>query len=259
MKVTNESRCFRRSKKGGFTFKVISRIAIQRTKKWSRNPLNRNPIPLFALYPLSVYRRTRPTVVRFCSSRIATAEIGMRKPTNDARGNVPAALWSELIALWRASARRPTWPLLMALLLFVSAPLTASMDCSLEAGGHSHAAEASDSHHHADEDSGAPHHSDEASDHHDHAQVAAQGATLQAPATCCSCSSEPVNATVVAVNSPQQHKADSHAVIYAAPSLLPTYRFDSLHGLNTRAGPPTGKPQRLSLVSHIGPAPPIFL
>ncbi len=183
----------------------------------------------------------------------------MRKPTNDARGNIPAALWSGMIALWRAGARRPAWPLLMALLLFVSTPFAAAMDCSPEAGGHSHAAEIRESHHHADEDSGAPHHSDEASDHHDHAQVAAKGATLGTPATCCSCSSEPVSATVVAVSSPQQHNADSHAVIYVATSLLPTYRTDSLRGLNTRAGPPTGKPQRLSLVSHIGPAPPISL
>lgn len=183
----------------------------------------------------------------------------MRKPKNDARGKGSVALWSGLIALWRVGARRPVWPLLMALLLWVSTPFAASMDCSLEAGAHAHGAEVSESHHHADEGSGASHHSDDASDHHDHAQVASQGAALQAPATCCSCSSEPMNATVVAVSSPHQHKADSHAVIYAVKSLLPTYRTDSLCGLNARAGPPTGKPQRLSLASYVGPAPPISL
>lgn len=183
----------------------------------------------------------------------------MRKPTNDGRGKSSAALWSGLIALWRVGARRPAWPLLMALLLWVSTPLAASMDCSPESGGHSHGAEVSESHHHADEGSGASHHSDGASDHHDHAQAAPQGVALQAPATCCSCFSEPINATVVALSSPHQHKADSHAVTYAVKSLLPIYRYDSLCGLNARAGPPTGKPQRLSLVSHIGPAPPISL
>ncbi len=183
----------------------------------------------------------------------------MRKPTNDARGNISAALWGGLVALWRIGVRRPAWPLLMALLLFVSTPFAASMDCSLEAGGHSHGVEVSESHSHADEDSGASHHSDDASEYHDHAQVAVKAATLQAPATCCSCSSEPVNATVVAIGSPHQHKADLHAVIYAAASALPIYRFDALRGLNSRAGPPIGKPQRLSLASLIGRAPPVSL
>ena len=133
------------------------------------------------------------------------------------------------------------------------------MECPPEAGGHSHGVEASESHSRADENSGASHHSDGASDHHDHAQVAAKSATLQAPAACCSRSSEPVNATVVAISSPHQHKADSHAVIYVIKDGLLTYRFDSLRGLNARAGPPTGKPQRLSLASLIGRAPPVSL
>lgn len=173
----------------------------------------------------------------------------MRKPLNDARGDYSVALWSGFIALWRAGARRPAWPLLMALLLFVSTPFAAPMNCSLEVGEHSHTSEVAESHSHSEGDY-----------HHHHAAVAhLNSATLQAPATCCSCSSETINATVVAVNSPRQHKADSHAVIYAVTDAVPVYRFDSLRGLHTRAGPFAGKPQRLSLVSHIGPAPPLLL
>ena len=169
----------------------------------------------------------------------------MRKPTNDAHGNIPAALWSGLIALWRAPARRPAPPLLLALLLFVAAPFAAPMDCSLEMGGHGHGT--AQVHLHADA-------------HPAHAVlVHFHGATLQTPASCCCCSCEPVNATFAPVSAPHQLQSDSHAMIYAVADALPTYRFDSLCGLNTRAGPPTGKPQRLSLDSLIGPAPPVSL
>ena len=170
----------------------------------------------------------------------------MIKPNNDARGNIAAALWSGIIALWRAGARRPAWPLLLALLLLVGAPLAAPLDCALEMGGHSHEGA-----------SAASHHAIENGEHR--AQIAGKGAILLAPEVCCCCFSEPVNATVAEISAPHQPKADSHAVIYRVARLLPVYRFDALCGLHTRAGPPTGKPQRLALVSHIGPAPPISL
>ncbi len=177
----------------------------------------------------------------------------MRQPTSNRRRGVPAALWSEFLALWRVCARRPAWPLVLALLLFAAAPLTAPMDCSLEASGHSHNSQAGESHHHADDG----HHPDDTSDHHDHAQVTVKGAALQAPASC-SCSSEPVNAVVAAVSAPHQYKTDSHAVTYVVADVAPAYRVDALRGLNTRAGPP-GKSQRLSLVCQLGPAPPVSL
>lgn len=187
----------------------------------------------------------------------------MRQPTNNRRPRVPAALWSEIFALWRDHARRPALPLLLAMLLFVSAPFTASANCASEMGGHGH--EASSSHAHGVAATTDEHHADDAStdDHHAHDSApqakASQGATLQAPATCCSCSNEPINATVATSSAPQNPKADSHALVYAVVNALPVYRADALEGLHTRAGPPTGKPQRLSLASLIGRAPPLSL
>ncbi len=188
----------------------------------------------------------------------------MRQLTNNRRQGVPAVLWSEIFALWRDHARRPALPLLLAMLLFVSAPLAASASCASEMGGHGH--EASTSHAHGVAATTDDHHAhDEAAsdDHHAHDSApqaaASQGATLQAPATCCSCSDEPISATIVAVSAPKNPKADSHALVYAIVNALPVYRADALEGLHTRAGPPIGKPQRLSLASLIGRAPPVSL
>ncbi len=177
----------------------------------------------------------------------------MRQPTNNRRPRVPVVLWSEIFALWRDHARRPALPLLLAMLLFVAAPLTASVDCSSEMSGHSHEVSANHSHGSAEM----------ADDYHAHdvaPQVTAlHGATLQAPATCCSCSSEPINATVASLPAPHSPKADSHALVYAVVNALLVYRFDALEGLHTRAGPPTGKTQLLCLASLIGRAPPVSL
>ncbi len=169
----------------------------------------------------------------------------MRQPTNNRRPRVP---WSEIFALWRDGARRPALPLLLALLLFVAAPFTAQADCSLEMGGHGHGV--AETHHHADE---AEHHAPHAAPQADNAH----GATLQTPASCCSCSNEPLTATVATVSALHSPKADSHALVYASVHTLPVYRFDVFEGLHTRAGPPTGKPQLLSLASLIGRAPPV--
>lgn len=189
----------------------------------------------------------------------------MRKPVNNRRQGVPAALWSEIFALWRDHARRPALPLLLAMLLFVSAPLMASASCASEMGGHGHEASTSHAHgvaamtddHHAHDVAAAP------DDHHAHDSApqvtASQGATLQAPATCCSCSNEPISATVAALSAPKNPKADSHALVYAIVNASPIYRVDALEGLHTRAGPPTGKPQLFSLASLIGRAPPVSL
>ncbi len=188
----------------------------------------------------------------------------MRQSINNRRRGVPFALWSEIFALWRDHARRPALPLLLAMLLFVSAPFTASANCSFEMGGHEH--EASTSHSHNSAEMADDHHAHDAvttDDHHAHdskPQVTdAHGAILQAPATCCSCSSEPINATVAPLSAPHHPKADSHALVYAVVNALPVYRFDALEGLHTRAGPPTDKSPLLSLASLIGRAPPISL
>lgn len=174
----------------------------------------------------------------------------MRQPINNRRRGVPAVLWSEILALWRAGARRPALPLFLAMLLWVAAPFTAQAECSLEMGGHRH--ETAEAHHHVEE-----------AGHYDsHAAPQAGGAhsaRLQAPASCCSCSSEPIDATVAVLFAPHHSHADGHALVYTAIEALPVYRFDALEGLHTRAGPPTGKPQLLSLASLTGRAPPVSL
>lgn len=175
----------------------------------------------------------------------------MRQPTDNRRRGMPAVLWSEIFALWRNSARRPALPLLLALLLFVAAPFAATADCSAEMGTHSH--QSGVTHTHDSATTADEHHAHDAAPH----AAASHGATVQSPATCCSCSSEPLHAMVATLSTPHHSQADSHALVYADVSALPVYRFDALEGLRTRAGPPTGRPQLLSLASLIGRAPPV--
>ncbi len=184
---------------------------------------------------------------------------------------VMIVLWSEFLVLWLDRTRRRALPLLLATLLLLIPSLPARSDCSCEMSGEGHQQMA---HHHEGEDCD----HDESEEHahsaaieqssfvgsqngsHAHLVTLSQRAVSRGVTTCCSCSTAPAPAAVVAATAPSNVHADNHTLLYVRVSALSAYSFDALAGLFGRAGPPAqSKPKHLFLASLSGRAPPISL